>query len=156
MIQFLESERIGRFATIDKNGFPFIVPMNFVFFNEPGVVRTMADDGQTVEWLELTIITAARWSIITRDWFLQTKSLYCNSDICLERRSNSRSTFSFFVFASYSVFQSSNFNFLASLLGFTRSFCPNCTTNGRACSICSECILGITSDKSLTDQLLTE
>lgn len=33
MIQFLESERIGRFATIDKNGFPFIVPMNFVFFN---------------------------------------------------------------------------------------------------------------------------
>jgi pyridoxamine 5'-phosphate oxidase-like protein len=86
MIQFLESERIGRFATIDKNGFPFIVPMNFVFFNEPGVGRTMADDGQTVEWLELTGITAARWSIIRRDWFLQAKSLYCNSDICLERQ----------------------------------------------------------------------
>lgn len=33
IIQFLESERIGRFATIDKDGFPFIVPMNFVFFN---------------------------------------------------------------------------------------------------------------------------
>jgi nitroimidazol reductase NimA-like FMN-containing flavoprotein (pyridoxamine 5'-phosphate oxidase superfamily) len=33
MVQFLESERIGRFATIDKNGFPFIAPMNFVFFN---------------------------------------------------------------------------------------------------------------------------
>jgi hypothetical protein len=33
MVQFLESERIGRFATIDKNGFPIIAPMNFVFFN---------------------------------------------------------------------------------------------------------------------------
>ncbi|MGC2570017.1 MAG: pyridoxamine 5'-phosphate oxidase family protein [Candidatus Nitrosopolaris sp.] len=33
MVQFLETERIGRFATIDKNGFPFISPMNFVFFN---------------------------------------------------------------------------------------------------------------------------
>jgi nitroimidazol reductase NimA-like FMN-containing flavoprotein (pyridoxamine 5'-phosphate oxidase superfamily) len=33
MVQFLESERFGRFATIDKNGFPFIAPMNFVFFN---------------------------------------------------------------------------------------------------------------------------
>ncbi|MGC2572739.1 MAG: pyridoxamine 5'-phosphate oxidase family protein [Candidatus Nitrosopolaris sp.] len=33
MVQFLETERICRFATIDKNGFPFIAPMNFVFFN---------------------------------------------------------------------------------------------------------------------------
>jgi nitroimidazol reductase NimA-like FMN-containing flavoprotein (pyridoxamine 5'-phosphate oxidase superfamily) len=29
MVQFLETERIGRFATIDKNGFPFIAPMNY-------------------------------------------------------------------------------------------------------------------------------
>jgi hypothetical protein len=30
------------------------------------------------------------------------------------------------------------------------------TAFGRACSICSECNLGITSDKSLTEELLTE
>ena len=33
MVEFLASERIGRFASIDKNGFPFIAPMNFVYFN---------------------------------------------------------------------------------------------------------------------------
>ena len=34
MIQFLQEERVGRFATIDKNGFPFIAPMNFVYYND--------------------------------------------------------------------------------------------------------------------------
>lgn len=33
IIQFLNEERIGRFATIDKNGYPFVAPMNFVYFN---------------------------------------------------------------------------------------------------------------------------
>ena len=30
IIEFLNSERVGRFATIDEKGFPFIAPMNFV------------------------------------------------------------------------------------------------------------------------------
>jgi len=29
--EFLQTEHIGRVATIDKNGFPFVAPMNFVF-----------------------------------------------------------------------------------------------------------------------------
>jgi len=29
--EFLQAEHIGRVATIDKNGFPFVAPMNFVF-----------------------------------------------------------------------------------------------------------------------------
>ncbi|MGI0102577.1 MAG: pyridoxamine 5'-phosphate oxidase family protein [Nitrosotalea sp.] len=33
IIQFLQKEHVGRFTTIDKNGFPFIVPMNFVYHN---------------------------------------------------------------------------------------------------------------------------
>ncbi len=32
MVQFLQQERIGRFVTIDRNGFPFVAPMNFVYF----------------------------------------------------------------------------------------------------------------------------
>lgn len=32
MIEFLNSERIGRISTIDENGFSFIAPMNFVYF----------------------------------------------------------------------------------------------------------------------------
>ena len=31
---FLDSEHVGRIASIDKNGFPQIIPMNFVFFND--------------------------------------------------------------------------------------------------------------------------
>ena len=34
IIEFLKQERIGRVATIDKNGFPFIAPMNFVYLND--------------------------------------------------------------------------------------------------------------------------
>ncbi len=34
MIQFLQQERIGRFASLDKSGFPFVAPMNFVYFND--------------------------------------------------------------------------------------------------------------------------
>lgn len=34
MIEFLNQERIGRIATIDKNGFIFIAPMNFVYYND--------------------------------------------------------------------------------------------------------------------------
>ncbi len=33
IIKFLNSEHVGRIATIDKNGFPQIIPMNFVFAN---------------------------------------------------------------------------------------------------------------------------
>jgi uncharacterized protein len=33
MVQFLKQERIGRFVTIDAKGFPFVAPMNFVYFN---------------------------------------------------------------------------------------------------------------------------
>ncbi|PWU80045.1 MAG: hypothetical protein DLM72_14265 [Candidatus Nitrosopolaris wilkensis] len=33
MVESLSTERIGRFASIDNNGFPFIAPMNFVYFN---------------------------------------------------------------------------------------------------------------------------
>lgn len=34
MIEFLNSERIGRISTIDDNGFSFIAPMNFVYFQD--------------------------------------------------------------------------------------------------------------------------
>lgn len=32
--EFLQKEHIGRIATIDKNGFPFVAPMNFLFYND--------------------------------------------------------------------------------------------------------------------------
>jgi len=32
--QFLNSEHIGRIASIDENGFPQVIPMNFVFLND--------------------------------------------------------------------------------------------------------------------------
>ena len=32
--EFLEQEHVGRVASIDENGFPQIIPMNFVFFND--------------------------------------------------------------------------------------------------------------------------
>ena len=32
--EFLEDEHVGRVSTIDKNGFPQIIPMNFVFRND--------------------------------------------------------------------------------------------------------------------------
>lgn len=34
IVEFLQKEHVGRFTSIDKNGFPFIVPMNFVYHNE--------------------------------------------------------------------------------------------------------------------------
>ena len=34
IIEFLSSQQTGRIASIDKNGFPQIVPMNFVFIND--------------------------------------------------------------------------------------------------------------------------
>ena len=33
MIEFMNSERIGRISTIDEDGFSFIAPMNFVFYD---------------------------------------------------------------------------------------------------------------------------
>ena len=34
IIEFLSSESTGRIASIDANGFPQIIPMNFVFIND--------------------------------------------------------------------------------------------------------------------------
>jgi nitroimidazol reductase NimA-like FMN-containing flavoprotein (pyridoxamine 5'-phosphate oxidase superfamily) len=34
MIEFLHSERIGRISTIDEDGFSFIAPMNFVYYDD--------------------------------------------------------------------------------------------------------------------------
>ena len=34
IIEFLSSESTGRIASIDENGFPQIIPMNFVFIND--------------------------------------------------------------------------------------------------------------------------
>jgi len=34
VIEFLSSEQTGRIASIDENGFPQIIPMNFVFIND--------------------------------------------------------------------------------------------------------------------------
>jgi len=33
-IEFLSSEQTGRVASIDENGLPQIIPMNFVFIND--------------------------------------------------------------------------------------------------------------------------
>ena len=32
--EFLHQEHVGRFATVDSNGYPQIIPMNFVFLND--------------------------------------------------------------------------------------------------------------------------
>ena len=32
--EFLQEEHIGRISSIDKNGFPQIIPMNFAFLND--------------------------------------------------------------------------------------------------------------------------
>lgn len=32
--EFLNSEHVGRIATLDENGFPQVIPMNFVFIND--------------------------------------------------------------------------------------------------------------------------
>ena len=32
--EFLNNEHVGRIASIDKNGFPQVIPMNFVFLND--------------------------------------------------------------------------------------------------------------------------
>lgn len=34
MVEFLNQEHVGRIASIDKSGFPQIIPMNFVFTND--------------------------------------------------------------------------------------------------------------------------
>ena len=34
IIEFLSAETTGRIASIDSNGFPQIIPMNFVFIND--------------------------------------------------------------------------------------------------------------------------
>ncbi len=34
IIEFLQKEHVGRFTSIDKNGFPFIAPMNFVYYDD--------------------------------------------------------------------------------------------------------------------------
>ena len=34
IIEFLSSQQTGRISSIDKNGFPQIIPMNFVFIND--------------------------------------------------------------------------------------------------------------------------
>lgn len=34
IVKFLKTEHIGRFTTIDKNGFPFTAPMNFVYYHD--------------------------------------------------------------------------------------------------------------------------
>jgi len=34
VIEFLSSQQTGRIASVDKNGFPQIIPMNFVFIND--------------------------------------------------------------------------------------------------------------------------
>ncbi|WP_268543257.1 pyridoxamine 5'-phosphate oxidase family protein [Candidatus Nitrosotenuis cloacae] len=34
IIDFLNEEHVGRIASIDKNGFPQVIPMNFVFAND--------------------------------------------------------------------------------------------------------------------------
>jgi len=34
IIEFLSSQQTGRVASIDENGFPQIIPMNFVFIND--------------------------------------------------------------------------------------------------------------------------
>ena len=33
IIEFLSSQQTGRISSIDENGFPQIIPMNFVFIN---------------------------------------------------------------------------------------------------------------------------
>lgn len=34
IIEFLNQERIGRIATIDKEGYPFVAPMNFIWYKD--------------------------------------------------------------------------------------------------------------------------
>ena len=34
VIEFLSSQQTGRISSIDENGFPQIIPMNFVFIND--------------------------------------------------------------------------------------------------------------------------
>ena len=34
IVEFLQKEHVGRFSTIDKDGFPFVAPMNFVYLND--------------------------------------------------------------------------------------------------------------------------
>ncbi len=34
VIEFLNTEHVGRIATVDKDGFPQVIPMNFVFVND--------------------------------------------------------------------------------------------------------------------------
>ena len=34
IVEFLNNESTGRIASIDRNGYPQIIPMNFVFIND--------------------------------------------------------------------------------------------------------------------------
>jgi nitroimidazol reductase NimA-like FMN-containing flavoprotein (pyridoxamine 5'-phosphate oxidase superfamily) len=34
IVEFLQKEHTGRIATVDKNGFPFVAPMNFVYHDD--------------------------------------------------------------------------------------------------------------------------
>ncbi len=34
IVQFLNQEHVGRLATVDASGYPQVIPMNFVFFND--------------------------------------------------------------------------------------------------------------------------
>jgi len=34
IVEFLQKAHVGRFTTIDKNGFPFVAPMNFVYLHD--------------------------------------------------------------------------------------------------------------------------
>ena len=40
--EFLHSERVGRIATIDENGFPFVAAMNFVYYDDAIYVHGLA------------------------------------------------------------------------------------------------------------------
>ena len=42
IIKFLHSERVGRIATTDENGFPFIAPMNFVYYQDAIYIHGLA------------------------------------------------------------------------------------------------------------------
>ena len=54
IIQFLQKEHVGRFTTIDKNGFPFTAPMNFVYYNNAIYVHGFPK-GEKYENLKLNL-----------------------------------------------------------------------------------------------------
>ena len=52
--EFLDQEHIGRIATIDKNGYPQIIPMNFVFLDDAIYMHshTRGEKLENVTWNE--------------------------------------------------------------------------------------------------------